>query len=202
MTQHYEVPCRQQNIKRTFDICISIIALVLLSPLFLCLALLVKASSSGGVLYVQERVGRGGKPFRLIKFRTMYVNSEGAIPQLTVPNDPRITRFGNTLRRYHLDELPQFYNVLRGDMSIIGYRPERQFFIDRIAEKHPEYFMLQKIPPGITSWGMVKYGYADSVEKMIERLKYDMHYLKNASLMFDLKILIHTVKIILKGRGI
>ena len=159
-------------------------------------------SSSGPVFYVQERIGKRGKPFNMIKFRTMLQNSEAETPLLTSEDDERVTPFGKILRKYRLDELPQFWNVLKGDMSIVGYRPERQFFIDQIVQQAPHYYLLQKIRPGITSWGMVKYGYADSVDKMAERLEYDIIYIENLSLTIDLKIIIYTFKIIFTGKGI
>ncbi len=197
-----DMPYWQQNIKRIFDIFTSIFVLIFMSPLFLLIALKVKLSSPGPVFYKQERIGKHGKPFKMIKFRTMKVDSEVEIPLLATVNDERVTSFGKILRKYRLDELPQFYNVLKGNMSIVGYRPERQYFIDRIVKKAPHYYLLQRISPGITSWGMVKYGYANSVDKMVERLEYDIIYIENLSLMIDLKILIYTFKIIFNGRGI
>jgi exopolysaccharide biosynthesis polyprenyl glycosylphosphotransferase len=197
-----DMPFWQQNIKRMLDIFLSIFVLTFLSPLFLYLAIRVKMSSPGPIFYTQERIGKHGKPFQMIKFRTMRVNSEANSPMLTAENDERITSFGKKIRKYRFDELPQFLNVLKGNMSIVGYRPERRYFIEKIAEKAPHYYLLQKIRPGITSWGMVKYGYADSVDKMIERLSYDIIYIENMSLIIDIKILIYTFKIIFNGRGV
>jgi exopolysaccharide biosynthesis polyprenyl glycosylphosphotransferase len=197
-----EMPYWQQNIKRIFDIFASVFVLILFSPLYLFIAVKVKLSSPGSVFYVQERIGRYGKPFKMIKFRTMKIDAETDIPMLTTEDDERVTKFGKFLRKYRLDELPQFFNVLKGDMSFVGYRPERQYFIEKIEKKAPHYCLLQKIRPGITSWGMVKYGYANDVDKMVERLEYDIIYIENLSLVIDLKILIYTFKIIFNGRGI
>ena len=191
----------QYTVKRGMDIVLSLLALVLLSPVFLITALIVKLSSPGPVFYAQERVGYRGKPFKMHKFRSMYVDAEKAGPALSSDDDPRITPFGRIMRKYRLDEIPQFYNVLKGTMSIVGPRPERQYFIDQIVELAPEYLLLQKVKPGITSWGQVKYGYAENVDEMVERLRYDLLYLENMSLATDIKILLYTVIIIFQGRG-
>jgi lipopolysaccharide/colanic/teichoic acid biosynthesis glycosyltransferase len=153
------------------------------------------------VLYSQERIGRYGKPFNILKFRSMYIDAEKNGPALSSKFDNRVTPFGKFLRKYRLDELPNFINVLKGEMSLVGPRPERQFFIDQIVKKAPHYSHLQKVRPGITSWGQVKYGYAENVDQMIERLKYDIIYIENMSLLVDLKILIYTIQTVLKGRG-
>lgn len=195
------MPDWQYSLKRGFDILVSILVMTLFSPLFLALAILVKLSSKGPVFYSHERIGRYGKPFRIIKFRSMYVDAEKNGPALSKEGDTRITPLGKFLRRSRLDELPQFYNVLIGEMSIVGPRPERQFFIDQITQKSPHYVYLHKVKPGITSWGQVKYGYAENVEQMIQRLKYDIIYIENMSLFVDFKILIYTVLIVLQGRG-
>jgi exopolysaccharide biosynthesis polyprenyl glycosylphosphotransferase len=197
-----KMPDWQQNVKRFLDIFVSALVLLLSSPLLCYLAIRVKLSSKGSVFYLQERIGLCGKSFSIIKFRTMYENSEGEKPQLSSKDDARITPFGKTLRKYHLDELPQFVNVIKGDMSIVGPRPERKYFIDQIIEKAPYYSLIHKIRPGVTSWGMVKYGYANNVDKMVDRLNYDIIYLENMSLTIDFKILIYTVLTIISGKGI
>lgn len=191
-----------KNIKRSFDVALSSIILLLLSPLYAILSLLVALSSKGPVIYSQERIGRFQKPFRIYKFRTMIQQSEPAGPRLSSENDPRITKTGHWLRKYRLDELPQFWNVLKGDMSIVGPRPEREFFIRQIVEKAPYYTLVCQVRPGITSWGMVKYGYASNVEEMVDRTRYDLIYLSNMSLTVDCKIMIYTLKTVFGGEGI
>ena len=192
----------QQILKRIFDILISLIAIIILSPVYLITSIIVYTTSKGPIFYKQERIGYKGKPFYMHKFRSMYTNAESNGPMLSSGDkDPRITPFGRFMRKVRLDEIPQFYNVLKGTMSIVGPRPERQFFIDQIVKKAPEYRLLHRIKPGITSWGQVKYGYAESVDEMVERLKYDLIYLENPSLSTDIKILFYTAVIILQGRG-
>ncbi|MBP3762692.1 MAG: sugar transferase [Bacteroidales bacterium] len=191
----------QYSVKRIADIVISLVAMLILSPVYLVTALVVKLSSPGPVFYAQERVGYHGRPFRMHKFRSMYIDAEQQGPALSKDNDPRITPFGRFMRKVRLDEIPQFWNVLRGTMSIVGPRPERQYYIDQIVKRAPEYLLLQRVKPGITSWGQVKYGYASNVDEMIERLRYDLLYLDNMSLTTDLKIMVYTVKIIVQGRG-
>lgn len=188
-------------IKRAFDIAVSVAMLILLSPLFLILALLVWFSSKGPVFYRQERIGLHGLPFEIIKFRTMCVHAETETPQLSADNDPRITKVGKWMRKYRLDELPQFWNILRGDMSIVGPRPERRYFINQIEEKAPYYCMIYKIRPGLTSWGPIKVGYTDTLDKMIRRLNYDIVYIENMSLTLDIKIMFHTIGVIFNGKG-
>jgi exopolysaccharide biosynthesis polyprenyl glycosylphosphotransferase len=195
------LPPWQKFLKRTFDIITALTVLVIGLPFYVLVGVLVKMGSKGPVFYTQKRIGLGGKPFDIIKFRSMYTDAEAAGPQLSKEDDPRITRMGKFLRKTRIDEFPQFYNVLVGDMSLVGPRPERQFFIDQIVVQAPHYRRLQKVKPGITSWGQVKYGYAENVDEMIERLEYDLLYLENISIVLDLKILIYTVIIMFQGRG-
>ncbi len=195
------LPEWQKHMKRFFDIFFSVVAIILLSPVYIFLTIGVKASSKGPVFYKQERIGLHGKPFNIIKFRSMIQNAEQSTPQLSSTNDPRITKFGKFMRKTRLDETPQFFNVLFGDMSLVGPRPERQYYIDQIVEKAPYYKLLYRIRPGITSWGEVKFGYAENVDEMVTRLRWDILYIENMSLQLDLKILIYTVLIVLKRAG-
>ncbi|MEX1192392.1 MAG: sugar transferase [Brumimicrobium sp.] len=195
------MPYWQFVVKRLIDIVLSIIAIIILIPAYIILSILVKKSSKGPVFFLQDRIGKYGKPFKIIKFRTMYQNAEKSGPQLSSSNDSRITKIGKFMRKVRLDEIPQFWNVLKGEMSLVGPRPERQFFIDKIAEKEPQFLQLTKVKPGITSWGQIKFGYAENVDEMIQRMKYDLLYLKNMSIALDLKILLYTIKIVLKGSG-
>ena len=189
----------EQNIKLFLDKVCSVVALLLLSPLFAYIAWRVKKDSPGPVFFRQERIGYLGQPFWMYKFRTMYVNAEENGPSLSSEDDLRVTPFGRIMRKYRLDELPQFWNVLKGDMSLVGQRPERKYFIDEIVKTAPYYYLLHNVRPGITSLGMVKYGYAASVDKMVERMEYDILYYENMSLTLDLTILIYTVKTVLTG---
>ena len=199
--KHDLMPVWQFTLKRMFDVVISLSALFLLSPLFLLSTILVKIGSQGPVFFYQERIGIHGDLFKIIKFRSMFIDAEKNGPQLSSDSDPRITKWGNIMRRYRIDELPQFWNVLIGEMSLVGPRPERAFYAKQIIERAPHYKHLQKVKPGITSWGMVRYGYASSVDEMIERLRYDMIYIENMSIFNDLKVLIYTFKIVFQGRG-
>ncbi len=195
------MPPWQQTTKRIIDIAISLFVLTVFSPLYLIVGLIVKVTTPGPIIFYQERIGIHGKPFNIFKFRSMYIDAEAKGPALSSENDPRITKFGRFMRKTRLDEIPQFFNVLIGDMSLVGPRPERQFFIDQIVNKASHYNHLLKVRPGITSWGQVKYGYAENVDQMVERLKYDILYIENMSLYVDIKILIYTVLIVLKGSG-
>lgn len=188
-------------VKRAFDIVVSLIALIVLSPVYLLIALVVWGTSRGPAFYCQERIGLHGIPFNIIKFRTMCVHAENDTPQLSLDNDPRVTKLGKFLRKYRLDELPQFWNILKGDMSIVGPRPERRYFINQIEEKAPYYCMIYKIRPGLTSWGPIRVGYTDTLEKMVSRLNYDIVYVENMSLGLDMKIMFYTLGVILNGKG-
>lgn len=190
------------NLKRTIDVVLSAMALLVGMPVFLAVAVAIKIDSRGPVFFRQERVGYGARPFNIIKFRSMVNDAERpGEARLTVDRDPRVTRVGRILRKYRIDELPQFWNVIRGQMSLVGPRPERRAFADMIAARVPSYPMIYQVRPGITSWGMVRYGYASTVEEMVERLRYDMLYLETISISTDLKILLHTINTVLGGKG-
>jgi exopolysaccharide biosynthesis polyprenyl glycosylphosphotransferase len=199
---HNPMPAWQQNVKTFLDRLIAAFALLISLPLCVFLAIGIKLTSKGPVFYSHERVGKYGKPFKIYKFRSMYVNAEKDGPELSSKSDDRITSFGRFMRRSRFDEIPNFLNVLKGDMALVGPRPERKHYIEQIIRTAPHYLHLLKVKPGITSWGQVKFGYAENVDQMIQRLKYDLIYLDNMSLFVDFKIIIYTVLIIIKRKGI
>jgi exopolysaccharide biosynthesis polyprenyl glycosylphosphotransferase len=198
---HEIMPAWQFSVKRLMDIGVSLIAMLLLSPVYIGIALAIKFTSSGPIIFKQERIGKYGKPFFIYKFRTMVRDAESNGPQLSSTHDTRVTKVGRFLRKTRMDELPQFWNVMIGEMALVGPRPERQHFINLITQRAPHYRHLQKVRPGITSWGQVKYGYAENVDQMVQRLKYDILYIENMNLAMDIKILFYTILIVMKGSG-
>ncbi|MFY8003723.1 MAG: sugar transferase, partial [Chitinophagaceae bacterium] len=191
----------QQNIKRIIDIITASLALVLLSPLLLLFAIITALCNKGTIIYKQERIGYRNRPFIIYKFISMYPNAEANGPLLSSENDARVTPLGKFFRKWRIDELPQLWNIIKGDMSLVGPRPERPFYINQIIQKAPHYQYLLGVKPGLSSWGMVQFGYASSVEEMVERMQYDLMYVENASILLDLKIMLHTLRIIFMGQG-
>ena len=184
----------QRTLKRTGDCLGALVGIILLFPVFVIIYIVQKLEGEGPAVYKQERIGKGGKPFKILKFRTMKVTAEKeGIPQLAQKEDDRLTKVGKFLREHHLDELPQLWNVFVGEMSFVGYRPERKYFIDKIMEHNPDYALLYVSRPGVTSNATLYNGYTDTMEKMLKRLDMDLDYLRNRSILMDLKIIFATV---------
>ncbi len=187
--------------KRITEFVISFVGLVLLSPAILVISILIKIDSPGPVFYGQERVGERGKIFKLLKFRSMVENAETNGPVWAQENDKRVTRVGRWLRKSRLDEVPQLFNVIKGDVSFVGPRPERSFFVEQLRKEIPFYDQRLSVKPGATGWAQIKYRYGASKEDALEKLKYDLYYIKNLSPLFDLLIIFETIKVVLFGKG-
>jgi sugar transferase (PEP-CTERM system associated) len=188
--------------KRAFDVALASVAFVLAAPFTLLTALAVYLDSDGPVLYSQDRVGEGGRIFTVYKFRSMRVDAEPeGQPMWAQDGDERVTRVGRIIRKVRLDELPQLWNVLRGDMSFVGPRPERLFFVQQLEQEIPYYQQRHSVKPGLTGWAQIKYPYGSSIEDATEKLRYDLYYIKHVSLALDLSIVFDTVKVIMFGKG-
>lgn len=201
ITSHPEISLKIRFLKRSFDIIFASVAIVLGAPLFIVLYFITKVTSHGPAFFKQERIGRNQKPFYIFKFRSMYIDAERNGPQLSKHNDSRITEWGLFMRKTRLDELPQFWNVLKGEMSIVGPRPERQHFIEKIVKENPNYKKLLRLKPGLTSLGQVHYGYAQNVDEMRDRMRIDLIYFQNINLQADLNIIFKTVGVMIQRKG-
>ena len=188
-------------IKQTSDYAISIVGLAMLAPFIPFIYWKVKRESDGPFIYKQERVGKDGKVFQILKIRTMYTDAEKDGPALSSLNDKRVTSFGRFLRKWRIDEFPQFINVIKGDMSVIGPRPERQYYIEQLVMDEPAFYELLKVKPGITSLGQVLFGYAENKTEMLQRLKLELFYMRKYSLRLDFRIFIYTLKTLIKAEG-
>lgn len=193
----------QRNVKRIFDFIAACMAILILSPLFLFCYIAVRREDGGPAIFRQKRIGRFGRPFYIYKFRSMRIDAEKKGPALFSgeDQDPRLTKVGRFLRRHHLDELPQLWNVVKGDMSFVGPRPERAYYIRQIEKRDPRYYMLYQIRPGVTSYATLYNGYTDTIDKMLVRLHYDLDYLEHRSWSLDLTILFKTGLFMMFGRN-
>ena len=189
-----------RKLKLISDVTLAFVGTLVFSPLILVIAIALKIEGRGPLIFKQERIGKGGKPFMLYKFRTMVTNAEASGPQLCKTEDRRLTPMGSFLRRHHLDEFPQLWNVIKGDMSFVGPRPERKFFIDQIMELNPNYALLYEIRPGLFSPATLYNGYTDTMEKMLSRLDMDLEYMQHQSFLLDMEIILKTAVAILTGK--
>ncbi len=201
ITTHPEISVKIRLLKRVFDMVFSVAIIIFGAPVFIALYLITKFTSAGPAFFKQQRVGLNGKPFYIYKFRSMYVDAEKNGPQLSSTHDARITKWGKIMRQTRLDELPQFWNVVKGEMSVVGPRPERQYYVEKIIAKTPSYKKLFNIKPGLTSMGQVHYGYAENVDQMCHRMHYDLLYLQNLNLNADINIIFKTVKVMIQRKG-